>query len=72
VPISPSTQASPFVGQMDMSALLSSFEEMGLRLNRDMPEESLKLTHFFFRRAVPAQEARVSTRPLWASRRTTP
>lgn len=49
--------------QMDMSALLSSFEEMGLRLNRDMPEESLALTNFFFRRAAPAQEAKVSARP---------
>ncbi|GAQ87218.1 ABC1 family protein [Klebsormidium nitens] len=44
--------------EMDMSALLSSFEEMGLRLNRDMPEESLALTNFFFRRAAPAQEAK--------------
>eukprot|EP00899_Mesostigma_viride_P006637 jgi/Mesvir1/15975/Mv08284-RA.1 len=35
--------------EMDLGALLSSFVEMGLVLNVDMPEESMEVVRFFFR-----------------------
>eukprot|EP00850_Spirogloea_muscicola_P013679 SM000094S24696 [mRNA] locus=s94:204833:212175:- [translate_table: standard] len=41
----------------DFAALLSAFEEMGLKLKTDMPDEAMAITSFFFRRAAPPQES---------------
>ncbi|GFS42000.1 ABC1 family protein [Actinidia rufa] len=41
----------------DHVALLSAFEEMGLRLRVDMPEQAMEVTSVFFRNSTPASEA---------------
>ncbi|XP_020275190.1 uncharacterized protein LOC109849732 [Asparagus officinalis] len=38
-------------------ALLSAFEEMGLKLRVDMPEQAMDVTAVFFRNSTPATEA---------------
>ena len=45
--------------QGDHVALLSAFEEMGLRLRVDMPEQAMEVTSVFFRNSTPASEALV-------------
>ncbi|XAR69621.1 Cadmium-transporting ATPase [Bertholletia excelsa] len=41
----------------DHVALLSAFEEMGLKLRLDMPEQAMEVTSVFFRNSTPASEA---------------
>ncbi|XP_058222316.1 uncharacterized protein LOC131332233 [Rhododendron vialii] len=41
----------------DHVALLSAFEEMGLRLRLDMPEQAMEVTSVFFRNSTPSNEA---------------
>lgn len=43
---------------------MSAFEEMGLRLRLDMPEQAMEVTSVFFRNSTPSSEARVCT-PFW-------
>lgn len=40
-------------------ALLSAFEEMGLRLRLDLPEQAMEVTSVFFRNSTPSNEALV-------------
>eukprot|EP00898_Chlorokybus_atmophyticus_P007389 jgi/Chlat1/7651/Chrsp64S09158 len=47
--------------EKDLAALLSSFQEMGLKLKIDLPEESMKFIQFFFRTTAPAKEAKADT-----------
>ncbi|KAI8547718.1 hypothetical protein RHMOL_Rhmol07G0217500 [Rhododendron molle] len=41
----------------DHVALLSAFEEMGLRLRLDLPEQAMEVTSVFFRNSTPSNEA---------------
>ncbi len=45
--------------QGDYAALLSSFAELGLKLQMDMPEDFMAIMNFFFHRSIPGKESRV-------------
>ncbi|KAG6387861.1 hypothetical protein SASPL_153055 [Salvia splendens] len=48
----------------DHVALLSSLEEMGLKLRLDVPEHLMKITNVFFRTSAPANEATKTLKDL--------
>lgn len=48
----------------DHAALLSAFEEMGLRLRLDMPEQAMEVTSVFFRNSTPSSEARETMKSM--------
>ncbi|KAF5726315.1 putative Ubiquinone biosynthesis protein coq-8 [Tripterygium wilfordii] len=48
----------------DHVALLSAFEEMGLRLRVDLPEQAMEVTTVFFRATTPANEAQENVKSL--------
>ncbi|KAH7846656.1 hypothetical protein Vadar_016567 [Vaccinium darrowii] len=48
----------------DHAALLSAFEEMGLRLRLDMPEQAMEVTSVFFRNSTPSSEARENMKSM--------
>jgi len=49
-----------FLLKGDHVALLSAFEEMGLKLRLDIPEQAMEITTVFFRATTPANEYHVS------------
>ena len=48
--------------QNDLAMLLSSFTEMGLKIRMDVSDDAMQVAGFFFRRAAPPKESRVSGR----------
>jgi aarF domain-containing kinase len=45
-------------------ALLSAFEEMGLKLRVDMPQQSMDIATIFFRQSTTADEAKENIKAL--------